>query len=494
MNKDGRKIRFGLWYDFRNPPKWRQASDRLYSEILNQIAWGESHGFDDVWLSEHHFIEDGYLPSILPVAAAIAARTKRIRIASGVLLMPFHNPVRLAEDIAVVDVISGGRFELGVGVGFKLEEFDSFGVSFSERGSRTNQSLDIISAPSRWRNGHLQERFLQFQEHQSHSGTDSETASTNLAGRLHPGCPAPRRPLRRWFHGARGDPRRIRPIYSRVEEAESTHREHSIRKRLLVPNRIQGSREDLRRSRRPYHLSGEQLLSMAFCGRTQSPFRASAGSRTTAQKRAAPGGRPRHGDKNDSGLRHRCPYHPLLFLDAAARTTATLGSDASGALRIQGDPRVSLNGGTPAQYLLSRPKSFSASVSVTDFRDKRWKGRVRTMNSVKIVEEIWERVWKARNPIAIDDFAIEDFVITTGGIDDVSRTNLKEWASAFMAKINDLQFEVIETFQNEDESRIASRWRIAGKNNGILGAPADRQPIPLPALSLGSARRWKALS
>jgi len=80
----------------------------------------------------------------LPVAAAIAARTKRIRIASGVLLMPFHNPVRLAEDIAVVDVISGGRFEFGVGVGFKLEEFDSFGVSFKERGSRTNESLDII--------------------------------------------------------------------------------------------------------------------------------------------------------------------------------------------------------------------------------------------------------------------------------------------------------------------------------------------------------------
>ncbi len=144
MNKDGRKIRFGLWYDFRNPPEWRQASDRLYSEILDQIAWGESHGFDDVWLSEHHFIEDGYLPSILPVAAAIAARTKRIRIASGVLLMPFQNPVRLAEDIAVVDIISGGRFELGVGVGFKLEEFESFGVPFKERGSRTNESLDII--------------------------------------------------------------------------------------------------------------------------------------------------------------------------------------------------------------------------------------------------------------------------------------------------------------------------------------------------------------
>jgi len=144
MSQDSQKVRFGLWYDFRNPPQWRQASDRLYREILDQIVWGENHGFDDVWLSEHHFIEDGYLPSILPVAAAIAARTTRIRIASGVLLMPFHNPVRLAEDITVVDVISCGRFELGVGVGFKLEEFEGFGVPFKERGARTNEALRLI--------------------------------------------------------------------------------------------------------------------------------------------------------------------------------------------------------------------------------------------------------------------------------------------------------------------------------------------------------------
>jgi hypothetical protein len=56
-----RKIRFGLWYDFRNPAQWRRPADRLYREILDQIAWGENNGFDDVWLSEHHFIEDGYL-------------------------------------------------------------------------------------------------------------------------------------------------------------------------------------------------------------------------------------------------------------------------------------------------------------------------------------------------------------------------------------------------------------------------------------------------
>lgn len=95
-------------------------------------------------MSEHHFIDDGYLPSILPAAAAIAARTERIRIASGVLLMPFHNPIRLAEDIAIVDIISGGRFEIGVGIGFKGEEFDGFGVPSKERGRRTDQALEII--------------------------------------------------------------------------------------------------------------------------------------------------------------------------------------------------------------------------------------------------------------------------------------------------------------------------------------------------------------
>ena len=64
MNQRNRKIRFGLWYDFRNPQQWPQPSDRFYGEILDQIAWGENNGFDDVWLSEHHFIEDGYLSSI----------------------------------------------------------------------------------------------------------------------------------------------------------------------------------------------------------------------------------------------------------------------------------------------------------------------------------------------------------------------------------------------------------------------------------------------
>jgi alkanesulfonate monooxygenase SsuD/methylene tetrahydromethanopterin reductase-like flavin-dependent oxidoreductase (luciferase family) len=114
-----------------------------------------------VWLSEHHFIDDGYLPSISPAAAAIAARTKRIRIASGVLLMPFHHPVRLAEDIAVVDVLSGGRFELGVG--FKPEEFAGFGVPFTERGARTNEALAIIRRLLRGERVSVKSDFFDFQ-------------------------------------------------------------------------------------------------------------------------------------------------------------------------------------------------------------------------------------------------------------------------------------------------------------------------------------------
>src|SRR6266851_5843071 len=102
---------------------------------------------------------------------------------------------------------------------------------------------------------------------------------------------------------------------------------------------------------------------------------------------------------------------------------------------------------------------------------------MKPLNSVKIVEDFWTAVWKARNPAAIDDFVVDDFVITTGGVDIRSKQKFKEWASAFMAKINDLHVEVLETFQNADGSRVASRWRFTGNNNGLLGTPADQRPV-----------------
>jgi len=138
------KLRFGLWYAFRNPARWWRPYPELYRSVLDQIRWGESIGYDDVWLTEHHFCEDGHAPSILPLAAAVATATERIRIGTAVLLLPLHHAVRVAEDGATVDILSDGRFELGVGVGYRRQEFEGLGVSPTERAGRIDEGLEII--------------------------------------------------------------------------------------------------------------------------------------------------------------------------------------------------------------------------------------------------------------------------------------------------------------------------------------------------------------
>ncbi|HEX7037806.1 MAG TPA: LLM class flavin-dependent oxidoreductase [Pseudomonadales bacterium] len=137
-------MKFGLWYDLRNPVGSGRRTPDLYRQTLEQIELAETLGYDDIWLSEHHFMDDGYLPSLLPFAAAVAARTRRVRIGTNVLLMPFHHPIRLAEDCAVVDNLSDGRFVLGPAVGYRLEEFDTFGVPRSHRGRITEEAIEII--------------------------------------------------------------------------------------------------------------------------------------------------------------------------------------------------------------------------------------------------------------------------------------------------------------------------------------------------------------
>jgi alkanesulfonate monooxygenase SsuD/methylene tetrahydromethanopterin reductase-like flavin-dependent oxidoreductase (luciferase family) len=136
-------MRFGLMEDFRNPLKWRRPFPDLYRDILAQIKMSEDLGFDHVWLTEHHFTEDGYNPSILPTAAAIAAQTNRIRIATFILLMPYNHPVRIAEDVANVDIISNGRFDFGVGQGYSYHEFKSFCIDRKTRARRLYEAMDI---------------------------------------------------------------------------------------------------------------------------------------------------------------------------------------------------------------------------------------------------------------------------------------------------------------------------------------------------------------
>ena len=127
------KIGFGLITCQAHPRDTRTGTER-YRDAIGQAVLAEQLGFDSVWVSEHHFVDDGYMPSVLPMCAAIAAKTGRITVGTAVVLAPFYEPLRLAEDAATVDLISGGRFILGLGQGWRPEEFDAFGVSPRSRG------------------------------------------------------------------------------------------------------------------------------------------------------------------------------------------------------------------------------------------------------------------------------------------------------------------------------------------------------------------------
>ncbi|MBM3139537.1 MAG: LLM class flavin-dependent oxidoreductase [Chloroflexi bacterium] len=138
-------VQFGLLYDFRNPPRWAVPPARLYAETFDQIRTAEELGWDSVWVTEHHFTDDGYLPDVNAAAAAIAAITERVRIGHSVLLLPLHHPLRVAEAGAVIDIISNGRFIFGPGLGYKVDEFEAFGIDRRHRGRLMDESMELIT-------------------------------------------------------------------------------------------------------------------------------------------------------------------------------------------------------------------------------------------------------------------------------------------------------------------------------------------------------------
>ncbi len=139
-----RRVNFGLWYDFRNPPGSGVDFETLYRATLEQIVWAESLGFNSVWLTEHHFCDDGYTPSPLVLAAAIGERTREMRIGTNLMLLPLADPVRLAEDAASLSLLTGGRFDLGVGLGYRQLEFDYFKRKLAHRPSLMEEGVSII--------------------------------------------------------------------------------------------------------------------------------------------------------------------------------------------------------------------------------------------------------------------------------------------------------------------------------------------------------------
>ena len=137
-------MNYGLWYDFRNPDQWHQPFDEFYTSTLAQIRNAESLGFDSIWLTEHHFCEDGYTPSPLVLGGAIGVSTTKMRIGTNLMLLPLHDPVRLAEDAATLSLTTQGRFDLGLGIGYRQLEFDQFGRKLSHRPSMMEEGVEII--------------------------------------------------------------------------------------------------------------------------------------------------------------------------------------------------------------------------------------------------------------------------------------------------------------------------------------------------------------
>ncbi|HEX6130550.1 MAG TPA: LLM class flavin-dependent oxidoreductase [Actinomycetota bacterium] len=115
-----------------------------YRDTIELVRLAERAGFDSAWVSEHHGSSDGYLPSLFVMLGAITAATERIALGTGVILTPLHDPIRLAEDAAVVDQLSGGRLVVGLGLGWREEEFRMLGVPFEERLARHVDTVEIL--------------------------------------------------------------------------------------------------------------------------------------------------------------------------------------------------------------------------------------------------------------------------------------------------------------------------------------------------------------
>src|SRR5215470_840955 len=138
-------MHYGLFYLPSSLPATRAEGSERLRTVVEQAGYAEQLGFDSIWLAEHHFHSFGGLFSATPViGAAVAQRTARIRIGTAVILLPYHNPIRIAEDYATLDCLSDGRLEFGIGHGFVKWEALTFGIPLDELRDRFRENLEVI--------------------------------------------------------------------------------------------------------------------------------------------------------------------------------------------------------------------------------------------------------------------------------------------------------------------------------------------------------------
>lgn len=127
-------------------PDWGPPAVELYDAAVQMSAWADRAGFHEVFLSEHHVTDDGYLPSPIVMAAAIATRTERVRLRLSVVLATLQHPIHLAEDLAVLDLLSQGRLDVALGAGYRKIEFQTFGVNWRKRPSMMVEVVETLRA------------------------------------------------------------------------------------------------------------------------------------------------------------------------------------------------------------------------------------------------------------------------------------------------------------------------------------------------------------
>jgi alkanesulfonate monooxygenase SsuD/methylene tetrahydromethanopterin reductase-like flavin-dependent oxidoreductase (luciferase family) len=137
---------FGLRFDFRNPELGGVSMADRYSAALDMAEWADALGCVTIAVSEHHGSDDGYLPSPLMMLSAMAARTTNVRFMVAALITSFYDPIRLAEDLVVLDNISRGRVDLVLGSGYVPSEFEMYGVKSSERAARLTETMATLRA------------------------------------------------------------------------------------------------------------------------------------------------------------------------------------------------------------------------------------------------------------------------------------------------------------------------------------------------------------
>jgi alkanesulfonate monooxygenase SsuD/methylene tetrahydromethanopterin reductase-like flavin-dependent oxidoreductase (luciferase family) len=139
-------VKLGIYLDMRNPPRWPTPWADLYRDTIDLVVDAERRGAHAVWLTEHHGFDDGYLSQPLALAAALAVRTRSMRIGTAVLLAPLRHPLHVAEEAALVDVLSVGRLELGLGAGYSRPEFEAFGADEAQRYRATEACVRRLQA------------------------------------------------------------------------------------------------------------------------------------------------------------------------------------------------------------------------------------------------------------------------------------------------------------------------------------------------------------